>query len=156
LVDVVSAEKRSEMMSGIRAKNTQPEVTVRQALHRAGFRFRLHVPKLPGKPDIVLRRWRSIIHVHGCFWHSHDCHLFRLPATDPQRWSRKLEANRQRDTIVRGELENLGWRQLTVWECALKGRLKLTQAEIFGALDHWLRSAELTGEIRGTGDPRES
>lgn len=137
------------MMSGIRAKNTQPEHKVRRALYRAGFRFRLHVPDLPGKPDIVLKRWNAIIHVDGCFWHSHDCYLFRLPATDPQRWSEKLNANRRRDAIVRGELAKLGWRQLTVWECALKGRLRLAELELSALLDHWLRSEELTGQIRG-------
>jgi DNA mismatch endonuclease, patch repair protein len=149
LADIVSAEKRSSMMAGIRAKNTGPEFTIRRLLHRHGFRFRLHRPDLPGKPDLVLKRWQAIIHVHGCFWHGHDCHLFRLPATEPERWSQKLEANRQRDAIVNAQLKELGWRQLTVWECALKGREKLSATELMLELGRWLRSNEPAGDIRG-------
>lgn len=149
MADIVSAETRSRMMSGIRAKNTQPEFKVRRLLHGAGYRYRLHHPDLPGKPDLVLKRWRAVIHVHGCFWHSHNCHLFRLPATDSDKWLRKLDANRDRDSFVNNELEKLGWRQLKVWECALKGRDKLTASELLLALDRWLRSDQLAGEVTG-------
>ncbi|MCL6741581.1 very short patch repair endonuclease [Sphingomonas sp. RB56-2] len=136
-------------MSGIRAKNTQPEMILRRLLHRAGFRFRLHRPDLPGKPDLVLKRWRAVIHVHGCFWHSHGCHRFRLPATNAEEWASKLETNRRRDTVVRAKLEQLGWRQLMVWECALTGRTRLADAALLAALDRWLRCDEWTGEISG-------
>lgn len=136
-------------MSGIRAKNTRPEVIVRRLLHRAGFRFRLHVSKLPGKPDLVLKRWGAVVHVHGCFWHGHDCHLFRVPATDTIKWTHKFDVNRRRDAAVVAELDQLGWRQLNVWECALKGRSRLTEQELAEALGIWLRSDRRVGEIRG-------
>lgn len=136
-------------MSGIRAKDTRPEMIVRRHLHRAGFRYRLHVAELPGKPDLVLPRWRAVVQIHGCFWHRHNCHLFRLPATDAERWEKKLEANRRRDAAVAAKLEHLGWRQLDVWECALKGRTRLAEPCLVEALETWLRSNDRSGEITG-------
>lgn len=142
-------------MSGIRAKDTRPEMMVRRLLHRSGFRFRLHAEELPGKPDLVLPRWRAVVQIHGCFWHRHNCHLFRLPATDAERWEKKLATNRRRDAAVAAQLEHLGWRQLDVWECALKGRTRLAEPILVEALETWLRSNDRSGEITGV-EPMKS
>lgn len=121
-MDTVSAETRSRMMAGIRSANTAPERTVRSRLHRAGFRFTLHPRGLPGRPDIVLPRWSTVVFVHGCFWHGHRCRLFRLPATNAEFWRAKIEANRQRDKKVLRALRKLGWHVEVVHECELRGK----------------------------------
>ena len=127
MTDIVPAQKRSEMMSGIRAKNTKPELVVRSFLHATGFRFRLHRKDLPGKPDIVLPKWRTVIFVHGCFWHGHEnCHLYRLPKSRTEFWRDKIEGNRRRDELARVRLREAGWKILVVWECALRGKNKDT------------------------------
>lgn len=143
-------------MSGIRSRNTTSEWTVRKILHHAGFRFRLHVGSLPGRPDIVLPRWKAVIHVHGCFWHGHDCHFFRVPATDTEKWLAKFQANRRRDDVVAQQLEVLGWRQLSVWECALRGRSRLPRDAVAAQLTEWLQSGSGTGEIRGVSSLADS
>jgi DNA mismatch endonuclease (patch repair protein) len=123
MADIVTTEKRSSMMSGIRASNTLPELKVRRTLHRLGYRFRLHRKTLPGKPDIVLPRYRTVIFVHGCFWHGHtDCDLFRLPLSRTAFWENKIGANRIRDNRNIEAIQNLGWRVIIIWECALKGK----------------------------------
>lgn len=126
MTDIVSSEKRSEMMSGIRSKDTQPELQVRRYLHAKGIRFRLHDPKLPGKPDIVMPRWRTVIFVHGCFWHWHDCRYFKLPKSRTLFWEEKLAGNKRRDSQNRIRLEEMGWRVIVVYECALKDSPKDT------------------------------
>ena len=147
--DVVDAATRSRMMSGIRGKDTKPELVVRRGLHALGFRYRLHDRRLPGKPDIVLPRWRAAIQINGCFWHGHDCALFRWPGTRQEFWRSKIGRNVERDREVEGVLDRAGWRVLTVWECALKGPARIgADAVINGAAD-WLRSNVRTGEIRG-------
>lgn len=121
MVDVVDARTRSRMMSGIRGKNTRPEILVRCGLHAQGFRFRLHRKDLPGSPDIVLPRRRAVVLVHGCFWHRHhDCSYATHPKTRPVFWQEKFAANVARDARNTARLEALGWRVATVWECALK------------------------------------
>jgi len=120
MADVVDKATRSRMMSGIRAKNTKPELLVRSYLHAQGFRFRLHTKKLPGTPDLVLSRWRTVIFVHGCFWHFHDCHYFKLPQTRTNFWREKLTNNKVRDEKNRLLLEKLGWRVLVIYECELR------------------------------------
>ena len=118
MVDVVDANTRSRMMAGIRGKNTTPEVRLRKALHRAGFRFRLHAAKLPGKPDIVLAKHRAAIFVHGCFWHRHaGCRFAYQPKSNAAFWSQKLHTNVVRDQRNRRRLRELGWRVIVVWEC---------------------------------------
>jgi DNA mismatch endonuclease, patch repair protein len=97
MADIVPKAKRSEMMAGIRGKNTRPEMLVRRALHAHGYRFRLHRKDLPGKPDIVLPKYRAVIFVHGCFWHGHDCHLFKWPKTREDFWIQKIKNNQERD-----------------------------------------------------------
>jgi DNA mismatch endonuclease, patch repair protein len=121
MADIFSNEKRSEVMSQIRSRNTKPEITVRSLLHRMGYRFRLHRTDLPGKPDIVLPRYQTVIFVHGCFWHRHrDCRFASTPKTRTEFWVKKLESNVIRDQQVKFELERLGWRVITVWECELR------------------------------------
>jgi DNA mismatch endonuclease (patch repair protein) len=127
MADRLTPDQRRLNMGRVRAKDTRPEMTVRRLLHRAGFRYRLHRRDLPGRPDIVLRRYRAAIFVHGCFWHGHDCSLFRMPATRTEFWSAKIGANRRRDEIAVAALRAAGWRSLWVWECALKGRGRLPQ-----------------------------
>lgn len=124
MTDVVDPATRSQMMSGIRGKNTKQEVLVRKALFAKGYRYRLHDKKLPGKPDIVLKKYNTVIFVHGCFWHGHNCHLFKWPKTRPEFWKTKINRNKDKDTEVIKKLKNAGWKTITVWECALKGRSK--------------------------------
>jgi len=121
MVDVVDPATRSRMMSGIRGANTRPEVELRRALHRLGLRFRLHDRSLPGRPDIVLARWKAVILVHGCFWHRHgDCRYATTPATRPEFWIAKFDANRVRDQRAVAALKASGWRVAIIWECALR------------------------------------
>lgn len=121
MVDVVDRQTRSRMMSGIRGTNTKPELMVRKSLHSRGFRYRLHAKDIPGKPDLVLPKYRTVIFVHGCFWHRHDCTLFRWPKTREAFWRDKLTKNTERDKRNVATLLSEGWRVLVIWECALKG-----------------------------------
>lgn len=121
-MDIVSPEKRSRMMAGIRGKNTGPEMIVRKELFRRGFRYRLHAKQLPGKPDLVFPKYRTVIQVNGCFWHGHDCSLFKWPKSNREFWKKKIGSNIERDRRNLGNLEKEGWRVITVWECALKNK----------------------------------
>ncbi|MHB8121847.1 MAG: very short patch repair endonuclease [Desulfuromonadaceae bacterium] len=121
MTDVFTTSKRSEVMSKIKNCNTKPELAVRSLLHRMGYRFRLHQANLPGKPDIVLSRYKTVIFVHGCFWHRHkECRFAYTPKTRTDYWLKKLESNSARDNQVKSDLELLGWRVITVWECELR------------------------------------
>lgn len=121
MADIMSAEKRSALMSRIRAKDTRPELRLRKQLWRAGFRYRLYGKQLPGQPDIVLPKWKAVVFVHGCFWHAHaGCPYFQLPKTRAEFWAKKLEQNHARDAKVVDRLRRDGWRVATVWECALR------------------------------------
>lgn len=137
-------------MAGIKSKNTLPEMTVRRLLHRHGFRFRLHKKSLPGRPDLVLQKHRAVIFVHGCFWHGHDCHLFKLPKTRTSFWQSKIATNSANDIANRLALAQLGWRVLTIWECALKGRQKLETDFLAKTAVEWLKNGDASLEIRGT------
>jgi len=123
-MDVFTPQKRSEVMSRIRGRDTKPEVALRSMLHRLGYRFTVNGHKnksLPGKPDLVLPKFRTVIFVHGCFWHGHEyCPHFRLPKSRSAWWKRKIEGNRARDLRNENDLRKLGWHVVTVWECALK------------------------------------
>jgi DNA mismatch endonuclease (patch repair protein) len=149
MADIVSRETRSRMMSGIRGKNTKPELQIRKGLHRLGFRYRLHVKTLPGKPDIVFPRYRAVIFVHGCFWHGHNCHMFKKPKTRPNFWLSKIAANRARDALAYELLSEAGWRISEVWECAVKGRLKMPLETVVGQCADWLKSDRASIDIRG-------
>ena len=118
--DVFSKSKRSQVMALIRAKDTKPEMAVRQTLHALGFRFRLHDRSLPGRPDILLCRHGTIIQVKGCFWHSHRCLKGRMPYGNRPYWIAKLSANQARDRRNERLLRKLGWRVRTIWECAIR------------------------------------
>jgi DNA mismatch endonuclease, patch repair protein len=120
MVDNRTPESRSGLMSRIGPKNTAPEMMVRRLLHKMGYRFRLHRKDLPGKPDIVLPRRKAVIFVHGCYWHGHGCSKGRLPKSNVDYWHAKIEQNRLRDQQKSSQLEALGWRVLTVWQCELK------------------------------------
>lgn len=136
-------------MAGIRGVNTKPELLIRRGLHALGFRFRLHGRKLPGKPDLVLPRYRAAVFVHGCFWHGHDCPLFKWPKTRHEFWRSKIEGNRARDSGAEAALKSSGWRVLTIWECSLRGASRLEPEQVIEYAASWLRSDEPEGEIRG-------
>lgn len=150
MVDIVDSATRSRMMSGIRGRDTKPEKVIRSLLHARGFRFRVNRRDLPGKPDIVFPRLKAVILVHGCFWHGHDCPLFRLPGTRTEFWASKIEKNRVNDAKVTQALLDAGWRVGVVWECALRGRGKDIPGSI-DALAAWLRSDIRTIELRASG-----
>jgi len=129
LVDFLSRAERSERMSRIRSTNTLPEVVVRRALHASGFRFRLHCKELPGKPDIVLPRHKTVVLVHGCFWHRHhDCKIATNPKSNSDFWRKKFDRNVARDAHCREQLEARGWRVIVVWECELGSIRKTAEA----------------------------
>ena len=137
MADIFTKEKRSEVMSKIRGKNTSPELLVRKCLFAAGYRFRLHDKKLPGSPDISLPRHQLVIMVDGCFWHGHKrCKYFRLPKSRVSFWKDKIDKNRKRDQATKRKLKRLGWRVLTVWECQLKpDKLEKTIQKILSSVD---------------------
>jgi DNA mismatch endonuclease (patch repair protein) len=149
MADVVSQEKRSRMMSGIRSKDTRPELIVRKGLHARGFRFRLHDRKLAGKPDLVLRKHRAVIFVHGCFWHGHTCHLFKQPKSRRHFWAPKIQSNQRRDAQAYEILRNDGWRIAEVWECATKGKTRLPEQSLIDSLAHWLLSDSPYSSVSG-------
>lgn len=118
MTDIVSPEKRSEMMSGIRSRDTKPERTVRSWLHRNGYRFRINRKDLPGTPDIVLPKYRTVIFVHGCFWHRHEgCKLAYMPKSNVRKWADKFSKNVERDKTKLRECQQAGWKVVVIWEC---------------------------------------
>ena len=147
MTDVHSKPVRRKNMKAVRAKNTKPELLVRKLLHGAGYRYRLHVKTLPGTPDIVLPQYKVVIFVHGCFWHMHDCALFRLPATRTDWWRQKLTENRLRSEAAEDFLRELGWRVVIVWECSLKGQAKLEPGEVLDKFTSWLAGSTSFLEI---------
>lgn len=127
MADIVSPRKRSEMMAGIKGKNTKPEMAIRGFLHRTGFRYRLHKTGVPGKPDLVLAKYSACIFVHGCYWHRHPgCRLAYTPKSQVEKWNRKFSENVARDKRQRKELLETGWRIAVIWECAIRENLDLS------------------------------
>ena len=147
--DTVTPATRSQMMAGIKGKNTRPELAIRSALHRRGFRFRLHRKDLPGRPDLVFAGRGAVIFVHGCFWHGHDCHLFRWPKSREDFWRDKIIKNNERDRQQRKALAEAGWRIGTVWECALKGKTRLPFGSVVDQCSIWLKSDIKMLEVSG-------
>ena len=150
MADIVDPATRSRMMSGIRGKNTKPELTIRKALHARGFRYGIHCKDLPGNPDLCLPKYRAVIFVHGCFWHGHDCHLFKWPKTRPEFWRDKIGRNCAVDAAALARLGETNWKIATVWECALKGRTRLQLEDVVASLERWLRSEESALVIEGS------
>lgn len=149
MIDIVDPTTRSRMMAGIRGKDTSPEVIVRKGLHKAGFRYRLHDRKLPGRPDLVLPRFRALIFINGCFWHGHKCAIFKWPSTRAAFWRAKIRGNAERDSRNLKLCTSAGWRVLTIWECSLKGPGKLGAEATVVAASHWLESQSPAGQIAG-------
>ena len=137
------------MMSGIRGKDTKPELVIRKALFAKGFRYRLHDKRLPGKPDLVLPKYHAVIFIHGCCRHGHDCHLFKWPSTRPQFWKKKITRNRENDTRKYRELNDKGWYILTIWECAIKGRTRLPLEKVIEKTVRWLEYGQNNKTIKG-------
>lgn len=145
MADIVDKDTRSRMMAGIRGKDTKPELALRRSLHARGFRFRLHSRKVQGRPDIVLPKHRAVIFVHGCFWHRHEgCRYATTPSTRSEFWQAKFERNVTRDSAVRQNLLENGWRVATVWECALRTGGVETATD---SLSAWLESGRMQIEL---------
>lgn len=151
--DPLTPEQRRLCMSRIRATDTKPELIVRQGLHALGLRYRLHDRDLTGTPDLVFPRYRALLFIHGCFWHGHDCPLFKLPASRTDFWKAKIGRNQSRDTEALAALNADGWRTLVVWECAMRGRSRLPLEEFLGRCFNWITQALPSAEIRGAWSP---
>ena len=151
MADIVSPAKRSRMMAGIKGKDTKPEIIVRKLLHARGYRFRLQRKDLPGRPDIVLPKYRTVIFVQGCFWHGHgDCGLFRLPKSRTDFWKEKIGGNIERDRKKLEALLELDWRVLWVWECTVKGKDRLKADDLIDVVSGFLFGDEGFAEIRAS------
>lgn len=136
-MDLLSTEKRSWNMSRIRSKNTKPEIVLRKVLHKMGFRYRLYDKKLPGSPDLVFSKHKTVIFVHGCFWHRHGCKQTTMPSTREEFWKAKFEANVERDKMNIQSLHANGWRVMVVWECELKNA---TKTDLFQKIRNFLQN----------------
>lgn len=137
------------MMSRIRNKDTKPELIVRKGLHAMGYRYRLHDRRLAGKPDLVFRSRRAVIFINGCFWHGHDCHLFKWPNSRAEWWKAKISRNREKDAQNLARLTSANWRVLTVWECALKGKKQYSTSQLLNEIAEWLEGSQEKKIIRG-------
>lgn len=149
MADIVTRDVRSRMMSGIRGTDTIPELMLRKGLHALGFRYKLHDRNLPGKPDLVFPKYNAVLFANGCFWHAHDCHLFKWPKSREDFWRKKIGGNRERDKKIAAQLREKEWRILRVWECALKGRTKIDLGSVLELSALWLRGNEQEMDIRG-------
>ncbi|MCQ1106478.1 very short patch repair endonuclease [Acinetobacter baumannii] len=145
MIDKVSSEIRSRMMASVKSRDTKPEIQIRHTLHRMGFRYRLHVNQLPGKPDMVFPKYRAVIQVNGCFWHAHGCAKSQLPKTKVEFWREKIGKNKERDKINIDKLLSQGWRVLIWWECNTKNSEKFKISLVKAA--EWLLSNEPYLEI---------
>lgn len=143
MADRSNRAQRSWNMSRIRKRDTEAEMLLRRALHSLGFRYALHKKNLPGSPDIALTKYRTVIFVHGCFWHGHKCHRAKIPSTRTDFWTKKIEGNRARDERVERTLTALGWRVIVVWECALRGSKKIGPLVVARRCATFLHSTEV-------------
>lgn len=153
MVDVLTPAQRRLNMSRIRGRDTKPEMLIRRGLHAEGMRYRLHNSSLPGSPDIVFPRYKAVIFVHGCFWHGHDCPMFRLPSTRREFWASKIMSNHERDERARNALDLLGWRVLIVWECCLRGPARRTLPEVLDQCKGFVLADSDRSEIKGAWIP---
>jgi DNA mismatch endonuclease (patch repair protein) len=148
-MDTVDKHTRSRIMSSVGQKDTGPEMLLRTVLHGAGLRYRLHDRTLPGTPDLVFPRFRAVVFVHGCYWHSHGCYRSTVPKSRRSFWQNKFTANRQRDSRDVGGLNALGWRVMVVWECALKGKRACPHDAVAQAVKAWLGGSAPFAEFPG-------
>lgn len=159
MTDRMTPEQRHHCMASIRSKNTKPELIVRRFLHAHGFRYRIHVKKLPGTPDIVLPHYHTVVFVNGCFWHGHECSSYRKPKTHIKFWEEKINLNRKRDLRERLKLRSIGWHVIQLWECQLKPKVQKENLNSllytlnhitllnYDAKEHTLYSVEETDKI---------
>jgi len=147
MADVHSSEIRSKNMRAIRAQDTAIEQRIALLLKDQGFSYRVQDKNLPGRPDFVLTEQQAIIFVHGCFWHRHHCYLFKLPATRTEFWNGKINSNVERDQRYVRQLQEGGWKVLIIWECALRGKLRLTDQALLERLEEWLLAMSQSAEI---------
>lgn len=147
MTDTVKPEVRSRMMAAIKGRDTGPELSIRKGLHSLGFRYSLHSRNLPGKPDIVFRKYRAVVWVHGCFWHGHDCGEAREPASNMHYWSPKIQRTRDRDAAARKAVEAMGWRCLTIWECSIRGKGAIGTETVIERAARWFLSGDPSAEI---------
>lgn len=145
--DIMSPDDRSRLMARIRGRNTKPELILRKALFRLGLRYRLHPRGIPGRPDMLFPRWRAAVFVHGCFWHGHDCRLFKWPKANAQFWETKIRGNVERDRRTLDALIAQNWRVLTVWECSIRGGDRETIDNVVRLVSDWLKSGRETTAI---------
>lgn len=146
-MDTVEPHIRSKIMASVGQKNTGAELLLRHALHRRGLRYRLHDRSLPGSPDMVFPRFKAVVFVHGCYWHSHGCHRSTVPKTRIDFWMSKFDANKRRDAKKRAEILARRWRVLTVWECALVGKSAQPIEPLAKRVEAWLKSSKRAAEI---------
>ena len=149
MTDRHSPSARSKNMAAVKGKNTSPELKIRKLLHSYGYRFTLNNKHLPGNPDIVMKKHNTVVFIHGCFWHLHNCYKSTLPKTNSSFWKQKLEANKLRDQENIEKLEALGWRIVVIWECALKGKLKVSDDEVINRVSAWLKTSKPLLDIAG-------
>ena len=140
MVDVHNRETRSRNMAAIRGRDTKPELILRKELFAKSFRYRLHRKNLPGKPDLVFPKYNAVVLVNGCFWHGHNCHLFKWPSTRSEFWKTKINRNKQADKRNIKLLKKEGWYILTIWECALKGKSRKSFNIIIDEVISWLEN----------------
>lgn len=148
-MDTVDRQTRSKIMASVGQKNTGAELVLRRALHKMGFRYKLHDRRLPGSPDLVLPRFHAVIFVNGCYWHSHGCDRSTIPKTRNRFWTEKFQANRSRDKRNATSLLKTGWRVLTVWECVLLGNKFLPAPNVIKRVCAWLNGTKRNGQIPG-------
>ncbi|WJV63005.1 DNA mismatch endonuclease Vsr [Pectobacteriaceae bacterium C52] len=151
MADVHNSETRSKNMKAIRNHGTAIEIELSSILVDLGVNFQTQVKELPGRPDFVIDEYRKIIFTHGCFWHHHNCYLFKVPATRTEFWVGKIGQNAARDQLINQKLKNDGWHILIIWECAIKGRLKLSRQELSDRIEEWICAGNNSAEIDTTG-----
>lgn len=151
MADVHSSETRSKNMRAIRTRDTAIEKRLAELLTGLEFSFRVQDKTLPGRPDFVLDKYQTIIFVHGCFWHHHHCHLFKVPATRTSFWLGKINSNVERDNRHIAALSAAGWKVLVVWECALRGKTRLEEEAMATRLEEWICAGDGNSEIDGRG-----
>ena len=146
--DVLTPDQRRLVMSRIKGKDTKPELLIRYGLHRRGLRYKLHGADIPGKPDMVFPKYRTVVFVHGCFWHGHGCSLFKWPKARAAFWKTKISRNMERDREVRVALKTAEWRSIVVWECALKGKYRRALPDVLSDTEAFIRhGCESVAEI---------